>query len=203
MNDLLNHLKLLSEHLEELQRPWAIVGALACNEYVEEPRFTSDIDIAIAIGENDNSFLSELSNLGYVLLETSIHPEKEFVTSARLLGLDSEFGRFFIDILLNSTGIENEITSRASKKEILPNLVIPIASLGCLIAMKTLAIISPERIIEKVMNDEADMIALLRTAKKEDLEEAKEIAELINKNYSIEIPNVETKLKELIRKYKS
>ncbi len=200
MNDLLSSLENLANHLYELNKPWALVGALASNEYTSEPRFTSDIDIMILIDTQDNvnNFLNDLSLIGYAILEISNHPDLEHVTSAKFLGLSSEHGRFFIDLIFQSTEVEHEITANAISTEILPGLTIPIAKKSHLIAMKLLAIVSPERSIEKTMTDKADLIGLLKTTSKEELKEARTMADLINERYTLPIRNLNRALDRFI-----
>lgn len=199
MSELLLILKDLFNHIEELKKPWALVGALAINEYAEQPRFTSDIDIAIFVVHDEaEDVLRSFALKGYVTLQVSAHPELQHITSARLLGLNSTYGRFFIDIIFSSTEVEKEITNHVQKVEILPNLIIPIARRGHLVAMKLLAINSRERTEEKTLTDKADILSLLKSAKEKDIEDAKKLARLINERSSLDLPNLNKLLEEYL-----
>lgn len=200
MSELLKHLQNVAQHIQEIGRPWAVVGALARNEYAGEPRFTSDIDIAIIVKDDKdiNLFLNEFCEKGYQVLNASTHPEQNHFTSARVLGLDATHGRFFIDFLFKTTGIEEEVTESAVLTEILPGLTVPLAQKGHYLAMKTLAIASSEREVEKRKTDEADFIAVLRGTTEEDLRLARESVCLINDRYSLPIPDLREKFEALV-----
>ena len=45
---LFDTLRVVANTLDELEKPWGLVGGLALSVYAE-PRFTADIDIAVAV----------------------------------------------------------------------------------------------------------------------------------------------------------
>ena len=58
-----------AEALQDLEKPWALVGGLAVSSYYVEPRFTRDIDIAISVADDEEAedFLRSWQVCGYTL----------------------------------------------------------------------------------------------------------------------------------------
>lgn len=73
----------------------------------------------------------------------------------------------FIDLLFASSGIEDDIVGRADRLEVLPGVVMPVASIGHLIALKALA---------GRHQDLTDLGYLISAASDADLSEATESA---------------------------
>lgn len=72
-----------------------------------------------------------------------------------------------------SSGVEAEIVQEAEVLEVLPGLHVPVARAGHLLALKALSV-SPKR-----PQDLADILALLREATPEDVDQARKTATLI------------------------
>lgn len=79
-----------------------------------------------------------------------------------------------LDLLHSSCGIEQEIISSAYMTEILPSVVLPVACLGHLIAMKLFSYNDWERI-----QDKADLVNLIAAADEEDLQMTEEAIKLM------------------------
>jgi hypothetical protein len=80
-----------------------------------------------------------------------------------------------VDLLFASSGIEQEIAGAAELIEIVPGLVLPVASTGHLIALKLLA-----RDDELRPRDAADLRGLVDVALPEDMDLAAQAVELIS-----------------------
>jgi hypothetical protein len=83
-------------------------------------------------------------------------------------------GDIMIDLLFASSGIESEIVASADPLEISPGLIVPVATVGHLIAVKLLARDDRTR-----PQDVADLRALLEAATPEDLTLARGAIRLI------------------------
>lgn len=75
-----------------------------------------------------------------------------------------------VDLLFASSGIENEVVASATRLEVLPRLSAPVATIGHLIALKTLA---------GRNQDLTDLGTLIPAASAGDLETAQEAVRLI------------------------
>jgi len=76
----------------------------------------------------------------------------------------------FIDLLFANSGIEDEIVRRADRLEVLPDVFMPVASIGHLIALKALA---------GRHQDLTDLGYLISAASDADLDEARASAAMI------------------------
>lgn len=117
-------------------RQFALVGGLAVSARTE-PRFTRDIDLAIAVADDADaeSFVFDLQRHGFNVHSTVEHETKHRLATARLR---QDPKAPFVDLLFASSGIELEITQSADSLEVL-GLSIPVARTGHLIAMKLLS----------------------------------------------------------------
>jgi hypothetical protein len=79
-----------------------------------------------------------------------------------------------VDVLFASSGIEPELAAAAEALEILPGLVVPVARIGHLMALKVLA-----RDDRRRPQDLDDLNALLREAEDADLAQARGALKLI------------------------
>ncbi len=96
------------------------------------------------------------------------------LATARLLPPD-EVGRgALVDLLFASSGIEAEIAAASERRRVLPDLTIPVASIGHLIALKVLSYDARRR-----PQDHDDIRALLREGTAADVEQAREALRLI------------------------
>ena len=153
----------------------ALVGGLAVSARVE-PRFTRDLDLAIAVGDDREAetIARFLRGRAY---EIQAIVEQEAVgrlATVRLLAPGEAPGGIVLDLLFASTGIEPEIVRDAEPIEVVPGITLPVASRGHLIAMKVLSrddLTRPQDIV--------DLRGLLAGATREDRESARAALGLI------------------------
>jgi hypothetical protein len=169
--DLQRILTRLAADLADLDLRWALIGGLAVSVRTE-PRTTRDIDVAVWV-ENDRhaeSLVADLRSRGYqpeTLLEQEVTGR---LATVRLLAPGEETGGVLVDLLFASSGVEPEIVDSADLLEVFPDLPVPIAGTGALIALKILA---------GRAKDLADLETLLERATPEDLPEARRLLGLI------------------------
>ncbi|HET8684393.1 MAG TPA: nucleotidyl transferase AbiEii/AbiGii toxin family protein [Micromonosporaceae bacterium] len=116
----------------------ALVGGLAVSARAE-PRLTRDADVAVSVADDKEAeaVVHEMVTVGYhpaAVLEQYVAGR---LATVRLIHRDRP--DVVVDLLFASTGIEPEIVGQAEAVEVLPDLVVPVATAGHLIAMKLLA----------------------------------------------------------------
>jgi predicted nucleotidyltransferase len=155
---LLLALRAIALSLEARDVPWAVVGGLAISTRVE-PRFTRDIDVAVAVRDDAEAeaLVAGLTAGGYALLLSLEQRALARLATVRLLPPGEPHEGVVVDLLFASSGIEPEICRDAERVEVVPGLTVPVAQPGHLVAMKLLAV-APDR-----PQDEADLKALLAT----------------------------------------
>lgn len=148
--------------LEELGVAYALVGGLAVSARAE-PRLTRDVDVAIAARDDAEAErrVQELVARGYRVTATVEQVKTGRLATVRLAAPGRS--ALVVDLLFASCGIEPEIVKAAEPLEILPSLVVPVARIGHLIAMKLLAGDERER-----PQDFDDIRALLAVASASD-----------------------------------
>lgn len=161
--------------LAELGAPCALVGGLATSARAE-PRFTRDVDLAVAVGSDREAeaLLRELIGRGYRVLAQVEQEETGRLATVRTLPPSEQEGGVVVDLLFASSGIEPEIASGATSIDILDALVVPVARAGDLIALKVLARDDVRR-----PQDLMDLRALLRESGDEEIQHARQAAALI------------------------
>lgn len=167
-------LRQLCADLRAAKIRFALVGGLAVSVRTE-PRFTRDADLTIAL-PNDRkaeALVYELQQKGYTVVATVEQESVERLATVRLQPRASQTG-VLLDLLFASSGIENEIVEAAELLEVLPELHIPVARTGHLVALKILSRDDRTR-----PQDIVDLRALAKTASKEELQRAREALELI------------------------
>jgi predicted nucleotidyltransferase len=137
-----------------------------------EPRFTKDVDLAVAVADDAEAegIVNRLQVRGYAL--TSL-VEQDYVSRlaiARLVRPEAATSSAFVDLLFANSGIEDEIVRRADLLEVLPDIFMPVASIGHLIALKALA---------GRHQDLTDLGYLISAASDADLDEARASAAMI------------------------
>ncbi|MGP3914136.1 nucleotidyl transferase AbiEii/AbiGii toxin family protein [Nonomuraea sp. 10N515B] len=144
------------------------------------PRFTRDIDIAVAVADDAGAeeLVRRLLGEGYTFFASIEHDNGRLAT-VRLKhtadGVD-----VLVDVLFASSGIEPEIAEAAEFLEVVPDLILPVATTGHLVALKLLA-----RDDQSRPQDLADLRALMETATPEDLDIARKAVSLItNRGYN-------------------
>ena|SRR5690554_57896 len=137
--NLFETLAQVAEILVRLDMNWALVGGLAVSSYVE-PRFTRDIDIAVAVNDDTEAeqFIHSWVSFGFMIdsvIEQDATGRLATIRSRRR-GMEHNI---VIDFLFASSGIEPEISAEARSIEIAPNIVVPVARPGHLFALKLLS----------------------------------------------------------------
>jgi hypothetical protein len=140
-----------------------------------EPRFTRDVDWAVAATDDPEAeaLLRGLVQTGYKVASTVELDATRRLATARLLPPGETQQGVVADLLFASSGIEPELAALADALEILPGLVVPVAKVGHLIALKVLSE-GPDR-----PQDAVDLRALAEVATAADLELAKQALVLV------------------------
>jgi len=151
-----------------------VVGGIAVGVRCE-PRFTRDVDVAVAVADDREAeaIIRSLQGDGYKPSAVLDHQSGRLAT-VRLVGPGEPSAGILLDLLFATTGVEQEVAQEASLVEVFPGLTMPVAQRGDLIAMKILS-----RDDAKRPNDHADLRALLTIASQEDLERAHLLLRLI------------------------
>jgi len=160
--------------LDEVGARWAVIGGLAVAARAT-PRFTQDVDFAVSVsddGEAEN-IVHRLQIRGYAV---GMLLEQEYVDRLATVRLSRPVpgsSQVFVDLLFASSGIEDQIVTRADRLEIWPQCVVPVARVGHLVALKLLSRDG------RRLQDQLDLQALLAVATPADLDEARQAAAMI------------------------
>lgn len=149
-------------------RRWALVGGLAVSVRTE-PRFTRDIDIAVAVEDDAQAeaLVLTLQQRGLDLIASLEQEVTARLATARLALSKVQYGAV-LDLLFASSGIEREVVQEAEVLEIIPGTRAPVARTGHLIALKVLSRDDSNR-----PQDLADLRALVSAATSKDIERAR------------------------------
>lgn len=175
MNPIENALRRIVKDLQNFGRSWALIGGLAVSARAE-PRTTRDVDLAVAVAEDREaeSLIFRLQSLGYKVVAVLEQEATGRLATVRLRPPGEGEGGVLVDLLFASSGIEPEIVRAAEDLDVLPDLRMPVASLGHLMALKVLA--RDDRLRPQ---DFDDLTALLKEAEPSDLAVAKTALHLI------------------------
>ena len=168
------------EALREIGASFAVIGGIAVSARVN-PRFTQDIDFAIAVEDDAHAeaISGALIRRGYRVSAEIDQLAQDRLATLRMIppyrgSGDAEFlEQPFVDLLFASSGIEPEIVAGADAVEVLSGVVVPTARIPHLIAMKVLSE-SDERI-----KDRDDLGKLIHAASATGLEEARVLLQLV------------------------
>lgn len=167
-------LKRAASDLDQAGAPWALVGGFAVSVR-SEPRFTNDIDVAVAVdGDRPAEALEfALGARGYRTVTAAEQDRALRLATIRLV--NDALGAMgpVLDLLFGSSGIEREVVEQSERLEVLPGFVVPVARLGHLLALKVLSN-EPAR-----PKDAADVAAQLAHAATEELDRARQALKLI------------------------
>lgn len=175
MTELERSLRQVALDLESLDRRFAVVGGLAVSIRAE-PRLTRDVDVALSVVDDADAerVISALRGRGYEVLAIVEQEAAGRLSTVRLVRRGDEAG-LVTDLLFASSGVEPEIVEAADDVEVLPGLVLPVATIGHLIVMKLLA-----RDDRRRPNDADDLRSLAAEATPADWEQALQAARLIH-----------------------
>ena len=118
----------------------AVLGGLAVSAWTE-PRFTRDVDVAVAVQTDADAehIVRLLCAEGYRLLATVEQTATGRLATARLLPPGESEEGIIVDLLFASSGIEPEIVDAASPIDIGAGAPVRVARVGHLVALKLLA----------------------------------------------------------------
>lgn len=172
VDQLSRRLAAFAAGLDDLCLPWAVVGGMAVSVRAE-PRFTRDIDIALAVSGDAaaEDVVRELRSRGYDDFQHFEHATGRLAT-VRFRPRDNS--RIVVDVLFASSGIEPEVVAGATIETVFKNVRAPIASVEHLIALKTLSLSEARPL------DRSDLKELLERASQDQLDAADAALELIN-----------------------
>lgn len=161
--------------LEALGADFALIGGLAVSAR-SEPRFTRDADFTVAVlGDRDaEALVRELQKADYRILIVLEQEKTDRLATVRFRPPGSGEHGVILDLLFASSGIEPEIVQSATRLEVFPDLELPVATVGHLLALKILA-----RDDERRPQDVIDIRALLNVAKEGDIATAKRALTLV------------------------
>lgn len=164
-------LRQAASDLEAIGARWAVIGGLAV-AFRAEPRFTKDVDLAVAVVDDQEAedIVNRLQVRGYALASLVEQDYVNRLATARLVRPQAGTSSAFIGLLFANSGIEEEIVRRAELLEVLPDVFMPVASIGHLIALKALA---------GRHQDLTDLGYLIAAASEADLDEARTAAAAI------------------------
>ena len=140
------------------------------------PRFTRDLDVAVAVASDRaaEALIASLLGRGYRVLAIVEQQATGRLATARLLPRGEGEQGIIVDLLLASSGIESELVAAARPVEVWPSLTVPVARAGHLLALKVLSRDDVER-----PQDVADIRALIDILAPEDEILAVQAAHLI------------------------
>ena len=147
-----------------------VVGGLAVSARCD-PRFTRDVDIAVMVDSDERAeaLVHALASRGMRIVSLV---EQESVGRLAMARLATDDG-LSIDLLIASSGIESEVVMSAENLEVVQGILLPVARIGHLIALKLLSV-APGR-----ETDSADLRNLAAVADDEEWSLASEAVALI------------------------
>ena len=174
MNRLEATLSEMTVRLSRLGADSALVGGLAVSARAE-PRFTRDVDLAVSVADDAaaEAVIKNLVGQGYVAVALLEQEAVGRLATVRLVPPGQTEEGVVVDLLFASSGIEREIVEGADTIELLPGVVVSVATSAHLIALKILAS------DESRPQDEADLRSLLSGASDVEIEEAATALELV------------------------
>ncbi|GDX83069.1 hypothetical protein LBMAG42_48800 [Deltaproteobacteria bacterium] len=153
--------------------PFAVVGGLAVSARTE-PRFTRDVDVAVAVANDAaaEALVLHLQGGGYRVLAVLEHQNGR-LSRVRMVPPGGSEDGVLVDLLFASSGVESEIVGSAQMLEVLPGVVLPVALAGDLLALKLLSV-APSR-----PKDAQDLVSLLGECGEADLDHCRGTLALI------------------------
>lgn len=159
MSDLWVALARIMRDLDSERAQWAVVGGIAAGARTE-PRFTKDLDIAVAVADDRDAeqLVNSLLGRGYRVLAVLEQEPTGRLATVRLVAPGATAGGAVLDLLFATCGIEREIVAAAQRTALTRDITAPTARIGHLLAMKLLSV-PPQR-----PQDQVDLIRLTAAA---------------------------------------
>lgn len=176
MNSVVSALTRATKLLSSLGRSHAVVGGLAVSARAE-PRFTRDVDIAVAVSDDSDAerLVGAFLGHGYRVLAVVEQDAAGRLATARLVPPAGDETGVVVDLLFGSSGIETEICQDAELIQFVEGVTVPVARLGHLLALKILS-----RDDQTRPQDLVDLRALLKQADGREIDRAKEALKTIS-----------------------
>lgn len=195
MEDLERSLRRIRDDLDDLGRPWVLVGALAVAARAEA-RATLDVDVALAVADRADAeeLVESLVERGYRWKASFGHA----MTSLLVPDPDAPPVGLRLDLLFSMVGIEDRVAKEGERLAVLPDLEFPVARRGDLITLKLFGARQPGR-----EHDRRDLRFLLEAADSEDLERARASIALMERRGIVERDVLEEELKRELSKIRS
>lgn len=167
-------LRSISGSLIRESAAFALVGGLAVSARTE-PRFTRDIDLAVASATDAaaEDLVRRLVQDGWTIDAITEQDAVGRLATVRLQPPRDVGTAAVIDLLFASSGIEAELVRDAELLKVLPDVVVPVATVAGLMVLKALAA-GPAR-----PQDDVDLAALIAVATARDRNGARQLAELV------------------------
>lgn len=126
--------------LRELDVPFALVGGLAVSVRAEA-RFTRDVDLALSVAGDDQAeqVVASFVHRGYTASTLVEQTDAGRLATVRLHPPGGSNDEVVLDLLFASSGIEPEMVAAAETMEIFPEIDVPVATPGHLLATKLLS----------------------------------------------------------------
>lgn len=150
----------------------AVVGGVAVSARTE-PRFTRDLDLAVASTDDDEAanYVFRLRQVGYEIVTALEQTTQQRLSTVRL----RRRGRGpIVDLLFAACGIETEVVQASEPIEIGAGLIADVARVGHLIAMKLVS-----RDARRRPRDQQDLVELAKVADALEWQRAEAAIELI------------------------
>lgn len=188
-------LRRAARDLNDLGRRWALVGGLAVSARAQ-PRFTRDIDVVVLVASDPDAerLVHDLQARRYRVQAIVEQEAAARLATARLIPSEEDEAGIVIDALFASSGIEAEIVSAAETLGVLPDLHIPVATVGHLIALKVLARDDRTRPMDHV-----DLVSLIGAATPSDIDQARTAVALIERRGFQRAKDLSAELEHLLR----
>lgn len=165
MRDLLRR---IAADLVAAKARFAVVGGHAVSAHTQ-PRFTRDIDLAVAVADDRQAeaLVDGLVPRGYRVVAILEQEGTGRLATVRLEHASAP--GVVVDLLFATAGVEPEVVAGATPLQVLDGVVLPVASVGHLLALKTLSTDDSKR-----PQDRVDICALLGVATAADVQVAEE-----------------------------
>jgi hypothetical protein len=175
VNRLEAALRRITADLASTERRWALIGALAVGAR-GEPRMTRVVDVAVAVSDDIDAeaLVYALHCKGYQAITVLDQEAKSRLSTVRFQPPSGDAHGVVVDLLFASSGVEREVVEAADVIEVVPDLHVPVARIGHLLALKVLS-----RDDRRRPQDWDDLRALLGEADEADMERARASLRLI------------------------
>lgn len=167
------HARSVTEALRSFGAEFCVVGGIAVSFRTLE-RTTKDLDLAVAVADDSEAeaIVRHLRESGFRIEQLLEHDVTHRLSTVRLISKGTP--EVFVDLLFASSGIEREVVQTAEPIEIFPNVIIKVAAIPSLIALKVLSADDKDR-----GQDIIDLRNLIKESTETDRESVRELLNLI------------------------